>query len=76
MQEADVFVQNFRPGAIEGMGLGYDLLRAINPRLLYVSISGFGETGPYAHSACTIRSFRRCRAWRTFSPTMPATGRA
>lgn len=47
--DADVFVQNFRPGAIEGMGLGYDVLKAINPRLIYVSISGFGETGPYAH---------------------------
>ena len=47
--EADVFVQNFRPGAIEGMGLGYDVLKAINPRLLFVSISGFGESGPYAH---------------------------
>ena len=48
-QEADVFVQNFRPGAIEGMGLGADVLRAANGRLLYVSISGFGESGPYAH---------------------------
>jgi crotonobetainyl-CoA:carnitine CoA-transferase CaiB-like acyl-CoA transferase len=48
-QDADVFVQNFRPGAIEGMGLGADVLRAINPRLIYVSISGFGEKGPYAH---------------------------
>ena len=47
--EADVFVQNFRPGAIEGMGLGYDVLKAINPRLVFASISGFGETGPYAH---------------------------
>ncbi len=49
VKDADVFVQNFRPGAIEGMGLGYDVLKAINPKLIYVSISGFGETGPYAH---------------------------
>ncbi len=49
VEGADVFVQNFRPGAIEGMGLGYDVLKAINPKLIYVSISGFGETGPYAH---------------------------
>ena len=48
-RNADVFVQNFRPGAIEGMGLGADVLRAENERLLYVSISGFGESGPYAH---------------------------
>ena len=47
--DADVFVQNFRPGAIERMGLSYDVLSVLNPRLLYVSVSGFGETGPYAH---------------------------
>ena len=46
---ADVFVQNFRPGAIENMGLGPEIIRAINPQILYVSISGFGEKGPYAH---------------------------
>ena len=45
---ADVFVQNFRPGVIERMGLGEADLRAIKPDLIYVSISGFGETGPYA----------------------------
>jgi crotonobetainyl-CoA:carnitine CoA-transferase CaiB-like acyl-CoA transferase len=47
--DADVFIQNFRPGAIEGMGLGLEVIRKINPRLLYVSVSGFGEKGPYAH---------------------------
>ncbi len=46
---SDVFVQNFRPGAIERMGLGEDVVREIRPDLVYVSISGFGETGPYAH---------------------------
>jgi crotonobetainyl-CoA:carnitine CoA-transferase CaiB-like acyl-CoA transferase len=45
---ADVFVQNFRPGVIERMGLGEDVLRAVKPDLIYVSISGFGEKGPYA----------------------------
>lgn len=47
--DADVFIQNFRPGAIERMGLGYDVLKALNPKLLFVSVSGFGATGPYAH---------------------------
>ena len=47
--DADVFIQNFRPGAIERMGLSYDVLSALNPGILYVSVSGFGETGPYAH---------------------------
>ena len=48
-RDADVFVQNFRPGAIDGMGLGEPILREINPKLIYVSMSGFGEEGPYAH---------------------------
>ncbi|MFC4261139.1 CaiB/BaiF CoA transferase family protein [Marinobacter lacisalsi] len=45
---ADVFVQNFRPGVIERMGLGEDELRKVAPDLIMVSISGFGDTGPYA----------------------------
>jgi crotonobetainyl-CoA:carnitine CoA-transferase CaiB-like acyl-CoA transferase len=45
---ADVFVQNFRPGVADRMGLGEAALRAVKPDIVYVSISGFGETGPYA----------------------------
>jgi crotonobetainyl-CoA:carnitine CoA-transferase CaiB-like acyl-CoA transferase len=45
--QADVLVQNFRPGAIERLGLGADELRQRYPRLIYVSISGVGDTGPY-----------------------------
>jgi crotonobetainyl-CoA:carnitine CoA-transferase CaiB-like acyl-CoA transferase len=45
---ADVFVQNFRPGTAERMGIGEPALRKARPDLIYVSISGFGETGPYA----------------------------
>ncbi|MDP7570374.1 MAG: CoA transferase, partial [Myxococcota bacterium] len=45
---ADVFVQNFRPGTAERMGIGEEVLRRVQPDLVYVSISGFGETGPYA----------------------------
>jgi crotonobetainyl-CoA:carnitine CoA-transferase CaiB-like acyl-CoA transferase len=48
VRKADVFVENFRPGAIAKLGLGYEALRAINPGLIYVSMSGFGDTGPYA----------------------------
>ena len=47
--DADVLIQNFRPGAMERMGFGEPVLRELNPRLIYVSISGFGEEGPYAH---------------------------
>jgi crotonobetainyl-CoA:carnitine CoA-transferase CaiB-like acyl-CoA transferase len=48
VETADVVVQNFRPGVVDRMGIGYDDLCAIKPDLIYVSISGFGETGPYA----------------------------
>ena len=45
---ADVFVQNFRPGVAERLGVGEDAVRAVAPNIVYVSISGFGENGPYA----------------------------
>ena len=45
---ADVLVENFRPGVTTRLGIDYDTLAAINPRLIYASISGFGQTGPYA----------------------------
>jgi crotonobetainyl-CoA:carnitine CoA-transferase CaiB-like acyl-CoA transferase len=45
---ADVFIQNFRPGVADRMGLGESAVRAVAPEIIYVSISGFGETGPYA----------------------------
>ena len=44
--EADVLVENFRPGVMRRFGLDYDVLRALNPRLIYTAISGFGQTGP------------------------------
>ena len=47
VSEADVLVENFRPGTLEGWGLGYDALKAINPRLIMLRISGYGQTGPY-----------------------------
>jgi formyl-CoA transferase len=48
VRDADVFVENFRPGVAAKLGIGYDALNAINPHLVYASISGFGQTGPYA----------------------------
>jgi CoA:oxalate CoA-transferase len=49
--EADVVVENFRPGVMDRLGLGYDALREINPRLIFCSISGYGQTGPAAERA-------------------------
>lgn len=48
---SDVFVQNYRPGVAARLGVDYETLRALNPRLVYVSMSGYGETGPYAGRA-------------------------
>jgi crotonobetainyl-CoA:carnitine CoA-transferase CaiB-like acyl-CoA transferase len=44
---ADIVVQNFRPGTMERLGLGYDVLKELNPRIIYAALSGFGQTGPY-----------------------------
>ena len=48
LETADVLVENFRPGTAERLGIGYDTLRQINPRLVCCSISAFGQSGPYA----------------------------
>jgi crotonobetainyl-CoA:carnitine CoA-transferase CaiB-like acyl-CoA transferase len=48
VERADVLVENYRPGVAKRLGVDYETLAAINPRLIYCSISGFGQTGPYA----------------------------
>ena len=48
IRSADVLIQNFRPGTLEKMGIGWETLQALNPRLILASISGFGQTGPMA----------------------------
>jgi formyl-CoA transferase len=45
--EADVMIENFRPGALEGWGLGWDTLHELNPKLVILRVSGYGQTGPY-----------------------------
>ncbi len=47
-KEADILIENYRPGAMKRLGLGYEQLREVNPRLVYTSISGFGQNGPWA----------------------------
>jgi crotonobetainyl-CoA:carnitine CoA-transferase CaiB-like acyl-CoA transferase len=48
-READVLIENFKPGTLEAWGLGWDALHALNPRLVMLRLSGYGQTGPYAH---------------------------
>src|SRR5205085_2897366 len=45
---ADVVVENFRPGTVDRLGIGYDAVKALNPRIIYASVSAFGQSGPYA----------------------------
>lgn len=51
IQEYDVVLEQFRPGVMDRLGLGYDVLSELNPSLIYCSITGYGQTGPYKHRA-------------------------
>jgi crotonobetainyl-CoA:carnitine CoA-transferase CaiB-like acyl-CoA transferase len=52
-KRADIVIEGFRPGVAARLGLGYEALAALNPRLLYVSVSGFGQEGPHVSLPCT-----------------------
>jgi len=80
--EADVLTENFRPGTLERWGLGWEVLHALNPRLVMVRVSGFGQTGPYkdkpgfgtlAEAMCGAAPVT---GQPDGTPTPPATGRA
>ena len=47
VKKTDIVIQNFLPGTMERMGLGYDVLKELNPKIIYAALSGFGQTGPY-----------------------------
>jgi CoA:oxalate CoA-transferase len=51
VRRGDVLVENYRPGTLEKLGLGYDQLRQVNPRLIYAAVSGFGHSGPWSKKA-------------------------
>ncbi|SES45184.1 CaiB/BaiF CoA-transferase family protein [Psychrobacillus sp. OK032] len=51
VKEVDIIIENFRPGVMDKLGLGYEELKKVNPGLIYASVSGFGQTGPYSKRA-------------------------
>ncbi len=51
-KKADVFTENFGPGVVERLGLGYDVVSALNPRIIYAQVKGFGAGSPYEHGLC------------------------
>ena len=51
VKKADVVIENYRPGTMEKLGLGYDVLKEVNPGIVYGAVSGFGHTGPYSKRA-------------------------
>ena len=59
LRSSDVLLENFGPGVIERLGFGYEAVHALNPRLVYASIKGFGTWGPTATTRATSRSPRR-----------------
>jgi crotonobetainyl-CoA:carnitine CoA-transferase CaiB-like acyl-CoA transferase len=77
LTSADIVVENFRPGVLEGWGLDPESLRADNPNLIYARISGYGQTGPYAKkpgfaSACeAISGFRFVNGYPGEAPVRP-----
>lgn len=80
--EADILVENFRTGTLEGWGLGWEVLSALNPRLIMVRVTGFGQTGPYRRRAGfgtlaeAMSGFAHITGEPDGSPTLPPFGLA
>lgn len=73
IEKSDVFVQNMRPGAVQRLGLGYDVVARVNPRIIYVSASAYGRSGPMAKEAGIDPTVQAFCGW--CSVTGPENGR-
>ena len=71
LSEADILIENFRPGVLEKLGLGWDVLHALNPKLVMVRLSGFGQTGPMKDQP----GFGACLLYTSPSPRDLSTSR-
>ena len=82
VETAQVLIENFRPGTLEKMGLGPDVLHAHNPRLVIVRVTGWGQTGPYRHKpgfgtlAEGAAGFAALNGFADREPVLPPTARA
>jgi formyl-CoA transferase len=82
VRDADVVIENFRPGTLERWGLGYETLAALNPRLILARVTGFGQVGPYAHRpgfgtlAEAMSGFAHITGQPDGPPTLPPFGLA
>jgi crotonobetainyl-CoA:carnitine CoA-transferase CaiB-like acyl-CoA transferase len=63
IEKSDVFIQNMRPGAVERLGLGYDVVSQINPKIVYLSASAYGRTGPMAQEAGVDPTVQAFSGW-------------
>ena len=75
VKQADVVVENYRPGTMEKFGLGWDVLKEINPRLIYAACSGFGRTGPYTKKPAASpvkKAVIRCASALPLATYLPA----
>lgn len=71
IEAADIVMEQFRPGVMDRLGLGYEAMRAINPRLIYCSISGYGQNGPRAHEAGHDVNYIAASGLLSLSPGTP-----
>ncbi|HEX2136522.1 MAG TPA: CaiB/BaiF CoA-transferase family protein [Microvirga sp.] len=72
LARADILVEQFRPGVMDRLGLGYEALRRINPRLIYCSISGYGQAGRRAQEAGHDINYQAVTGLLSLAPAMPA----